>query len=128
MLLVEALSSVSTSNLEIRMHKPVPKEIAIESNAQWEGIHNHYASVEKVGDKYYFWQRCETPFFNENCYVAHIFPDCPIVCTLHESLDGKTFKKKRVDKHTFNGKTRNNIVLGGVLPPFFCTFLHARLN
>ena len=105
-------------NVEIVMHKPTPREIAIESNAQWEGIHNHYASVEKVGDKYYFWQRCETPFFNENCYVAHIFPDCPIVYTLHESLDGKTFKKKWIDKHEFNGKLRNNIVLAERLDNF----------
>lgn len=100
-----------SDSVEIRMHKPVPRELAIIGDAQWDGIHNHYASVEKVGDKYYFWQRCETPFFNENCYVSHIFPNSPIVYSLHESLDGKTFKRKWVDKHLFNGKIHNNIVL-----------------
>lgn len=93
-------------NTEIRMHKPTPREIAIESNAQWEGIHNGYGAIEKVGDKYYFWQRCITSYFNENCYVSKLFPN---VFTIHESLDGKTFKKKWVDKYLFNGKIHNNI-------------------
>ncbi len=97
-------------NTEIRMHKPTPRELAVIGDAQWDGVHNNYASIEKVGDRYYFWQRCETPYFNENGHVAHIFPNCPIVYSIHESLDGKTFKRKWVDKHLFNGKIHNNIV------------------
>ncbi|MBR3961196.1 MAG: hypothetical protein IKK13_03165, partial [Clostridia bacterium] len=93
-------------NTEIRMHKPTPRELAVVSNAQWEGIHNGYASVHKVGDRYYFWQRCSTGVFKPgNCWGSHF----PTVYTVHESLDGKTFKKKWVDKHVFNGKQRNNI-------------------
>ena len=95
-------------NTEIRMHKPTPRELAIVSNAQWEGIHNGYASVQKVGDRYYFWQRCCSAYFNENGYVVHDFPN---VYTIHESLDGKTFKKKWVDKYMFNGKQHNNICI-----------------
>lgn len=93
-------------NAEIRMHKPIPRDLAIISDAQWEGVHNSYAAVHKVGNKYYFWQRCSSGIIRpENCW-GKLFPN---VYTVHESLDGKHFKKKWVDKHILNGKLHNNI-------------------
>ena len=44
-------------NVEIRMHKPTPRDLAVVCDGQWDGIHNSYGTVAKVGDKYYFWQR-----------------------------------------------------------------------
>ena len=93
-------------NMEIRMHKPTPRDLAVISDAQWEGIHNGYGAVHKIGDKYYFWQRCCTAYFNENGYITTPFKN---VYTIHESLDGKHFTKKWVDKYEFNGKIHNNI-------------------
>ena len=95
-----------SEDIEIKMHKPTPHDLAIICDAQWDGVHNGYGSVEKVGNKYYFWQRCSTGLIKpDNCWGS-IFPT---VYTVHESLDGKHFKKKWVDKHIFNGKIHNNI-------------------
>ena len=97
-----------SENVEIRMHKPEQKELAVIGDSQWDGIHNGYGSVEKVGEKYYFYQRTSNSLLCPgNCW-GKVFPN---VYTIHESLDGKTFKKKWVDKHLFNGKRHNNIFL-----------------
>ena len=97
-----------SENTEIRMHAPTPKEIAIYGDSQWDGIHNGYGTIQKVGDRYYFYQRVANSLLCPgNCW-GKVFP---AAYTIHESLDGKTWKKKWVDKHVFNGKKHNNIVL-----------------
>ncbi len=93
-------------NVEIRMHKPTPRDLAIVCDSQWDGIHNSYGTVAKVGDRYYFWQRSANSLLCPgNCW-GKVFPS---TYTVYESLDGKHFKKKWVDKHIFNGKLHNNI-------------------
>ncbi len=93
-------------NTEVRMHKPTPRDIAIVCDGQWDGVHNGYGTVQKAGDKYYFYQRAWSGLLKpENCWGS-VFP---AAYTVHESLDGKTWKKKWVDKHIFNGKLHNNI-------------------
>lgn len=98
-------------NIEIKMHRPTPRDYAVIGNAEWDGIHNGYGSVAKVGDKCYFWHRASTDYYDADSNIRRVFQNQNTVFEVLESYDGKKFKKKFVNKHLFNGKIENNIFL-----------------
>lgn len=87
----------SSANLQIISHKPEKKNIALVCDDIWEGIHNGYSSVMKVGDKYRLYYRASGGLCKTSICVA-------------ESYDGITFEKVDVGLYEAGGTKHTNIV------------------
>lgn len=102
--LIERLSGKA----ELRLHHPVPKEIAILHDAPWEGSGSGYHSIFKDGGKYrmYYkaWQLTVTP--GKVNTGEH-----PLFCCYAESDDGIHWRKPELGLHEFKGSKANNIVI-----------------
>ena len=96
----------SMENCELLVHQPVRENIAIESDAPWEGNGGGYWSVlyddqEKVYRAYdHAWQ---APNGIESAG--------PIFIAYYESADGITWTKPNLGLVEFNGSKENNIML-----------------
>lgn len=91
----------------IMQHAPEKKEIALKCDNDWEGVHNGYASVAKIGDKYRMYYRVGGQ--NGCVYKDETKPSKSMVCVA-ESDDGITFTKPVLNKIDFNGSKANNVV------------------
>ncbi len=87
----------SSDNLQIVSHKPEKKNLALVCDDIWEGVHNGYSSVLKVGDKYRMYYRASGGSCSTSICVA-------------ESTDGITFEKLDVGLYEAGGTKHNNIV------------------
>ncbi len=96
-----------TGKAELRLHHPVPQEIALVYDAPWEGTGSGYHSIFKDGDRYrmYYksWQLTVTP--GKVNTTEH-----PLFCCYAESDDGIHWRKPELGLHEFNGSKANNIV------------------
>jgi len=93
-------------NTELVMHKPEKKEIALTTNKSWEGIHNGYARIMKVGDKYRLYYRASSDVCTIDGTYQKSIP--PAFCVV-ESNDGKTFSYPKLGIYDVGG-TDNNII------------------
>jgi len=93
---------------ELRLHHPIPQEVAIDHDAPWEGSGCVYHSVFKDGDLYRMY------------YAAgdlHVTPDGVNAsthgqfCCCAESDDGIHWRKPKLGLHEFQGSKENNIVM-----------------
>ncbi len=94
-------------NVSVLQHKPEKKNIALKCDDKWEGVHNGYASVAKIGDKFRMYYRVG----GQNGCVRKD-PNAPaksMICVA-ESVDGITFEKIPMNKIKFDGDTNNNAV------------------
>jgi len=94
------------SNIQILMHKPEKKNIALVCDSEWEGECNGYATLIKTPVKYLFYYRA-----TKHKYHADGTP-CPstsVICVA-ESIDGINFTKPALGLYEFNGSKENNIV------------------
>ncbi len=91
----------SRNNVELRLHHPTPREVAITFDAPWEGDTCAYVTVFKDGDRYRMYYRGS----NETPKPAH-----PEVAAMAESKDGITWTRPDLGIHEFNGSKKNNIV------------------
>lgn len=85
------------NNLQIISHKPVQKNIALYCDDIWEGVHNGYSSVLKIGDRYRLYYRASGGLCKSCICVA-------------ESPDGINFEKVDVGIYEAGGTKHNNIV------------------
>ena len=92
--------------VELIMHKPEKKELALVADRAWEGEFNGYASVKKIGDIYYFFYRSCSNAHGIDGKTSRIIQ--PAFC-LAVSSDGKTFKRPKLGVYDVCG-TENNIV------------------
>lgn len=94
----------------LRIHHPVPKEIALVHDAPWEGPGSGYHSVFKDGDIYrmYYkmWQRTAGPGDPNT-------DNNPLLTGYAESKDGISWYKPDLGLFEFNGSKKNNIVFAG---------------
>jgi hypothetical protein len=107
--LIESMSD----SLRLQLHKPVRRNVALVTDAPWEGNACAYSSLFKDGDRYrmYFTAnhyvnregRVEEPHGRHLCYA--------------ESVDGIHFTKPKLGLVEFEGSKQNNIVLGGDTVP-----------
>ncbi len=98
-------------SIEIRQHKPEKKNKILEGSKLWEGNYGAYNSIVKTPEgKYRFYYR------TQGGNIEYL-PDGKVLAGTHgrycvaESSDGKTFKRMPINKHEYNGSTRNNIYL-----------------
>lgn len=88
-------------------HKPVKKELALVCDDEWEGVHNGYASVLKIGDRYRIYYRADN---SRQRIDGQKIPGVHGVICVAESRDGITYKKPNIGKYEYNGTKNNNIV------------------
>ncbi len=110
---------LENSNAIILQHKLEKKNLALVNSEDWEGVHNGYATVIKVGDTYRMYYRiCGQNGF---VYPAKDRPNKNMV-GVAESKDGITFTKPILNKIEYNGSKENNVVFyrdnGGNLDTF----------
>ena len=83
-----------TWNIRLTLHRPLPRETALESDRPWEAEGIHYSSVVHSGGRYQMCYRAG----RRTCYA--------------ESGDGVRWRKPNLGLHSFQG-SRNNNILGG---------------
>ncbi len=94
-------------DVEVRMHHPQKANVALFCDNEWEGHHNGYAGVMRVGDEYRMYYRADSSRHIVDENMSHRSRGVICVAT---SRDGKTFKKPNVGKFEYNGTKNNNIV------------------
>jgi hypothetical protein len=106
-LLVDDFLIANSSGTELRLHKPVPREVAIVCDAPWEGNISAYYSLFQDGSRYRMYYRGQ--HYDEARHrEAH-----PAVTCYAESRDGLVWEKPRLGLFEFQGSRENNIVWAG---------------
>jgi len=114
----------SSHNIERRLHRPVPQEVAIVHDEPWEGNVSYYHTVFQDGDLYRMYYRAahagtRTTYADA---VGH-----QVVCYA-ESTDGIRWTKPQLDLHEFKGSKANNIIWKGIGSHNFVPFRDANPN
>ena len=89
-------------HVDLRLHHPVPREVAIVHDAPWEGNTCFYHTVFKDGDRYRMYHRGSHSA--DSHAVSH-----QVVCYA-ESADGKQWEKPELGIVEFEGSEQNNII------------------
>jgi len=115
--LIESLSGAAV----LRMHRPVPREVAIVHDAPWEGNSCEYNTVFRDGDLYRMYYRglhvdMQNPIDDDHAK--------PFYCYA-ESTDGIQWKKPELGIVKFGGSRDNNIILEGIGTHNFSPFRDA---
>ena len=93
--------------IEIVPHLPVKRNVALRTGDEWEGVHNGYGSVLKVGDTYRLYYRADA----SRCLADGTMGRGKGVICVAESRDGGiTFRKPIVGRYEYGGTKSNNIV------------------
>lgn len=93
--------------VQLVLHKPIPREIAIDHNQPWEGNTSSYHTVFRDGDLFRMYYR-GSHYDEATRQSAH-----PEVICYAESKDGIHWRKPNLGLFTFNGSRQNNIVWMG---------------
>jgi hypothetical protein len=92
---------------ELKLHRPVPREVVLTCDAPWEGNTSAYYTLFQDGDKYRMYYR--GAHFDE----ATKKPAHPEFACYAESPDGLHWQKPKLGLFEFNGSQENNIVWAG---------------
>ncbi len=89
-----------SENVTLDVHKPVRKNIVMDCDRDWEIVGVNYLGLVKVGDTYRMYYRGRDKDFwrtykNRLCVA--------------ESKDGKTFTRRTIGVHEYDGSLDNNI-------------------
>ncbi len=102
-------------NAEQRLHHPVPREIALNHDAPWEGTGCGYHSVFQDGDLYRMYYKAWHLEVKETSLNTGTHP---LFCCYAESDDGINWRKPMLGLHEFQGSKENNITIAsGKLGP-----------
>lgn len=107
---------------ELKMHRPIPQEVAIVCDEPWEGNTSAYYTLFADGDRFRMYYR--GGHFDEKAKRA-THPE--FVCYA-ESRDGLRWEKPRLGLVDFNGSKENNIIWAGVGSHNFTPFKDANPN
>ena len=91
----------------LRLHRPVPQEIALETDAPWEGNASGYYTVFQDDGAYRMYYRGWN-FMHASGSLE--YPHYEVVC-LAESSDGITWSKPDLGLVEYEGSRSNNIIL-----------------
>ncbi|MDZ4288415.1 MAG: hypothetical protein U0984_10680 [Prosthecobacter sp.] len=106
----DALVEKLTGKAELRLHHPVPQEIAIVHDAPWEGSACGYHSIFKDGDRYRMYYRGWQLTSKAGKLITN---EHPTFGCYAESKDGIRWTKPELGLHEFKGSKANNIVFVG---------------
>ena len=99
----------SMNKVELKVHEPVRREIAMTFDKPWEGCGGGYVTVFQDGDKYRMYYHAWQIPGNGSPYPAH-----PLVIGYAESDDGIRWTRPNLGLFEFGGSKDNNIVLNDV--------------
>ncbi len=99
--LIERLDGV-----ELRLHKPVPRNVAIDHDMPWEGNSCAFHTVFRDGNLF-------RAYYRGSHWNPHPFKSKQVICCA-KSRDGIDWTKPELGLFTYKGTTRNNIVWDGV--------------
>ncbi|MBN1419286.1 MAG: hypothetical protein JXP34_10945, partial [Planctomycetes bacterium] len=106
---------------ELRMHRPIPREVAIVADRSWEGNGCGYMTVFRDGDRYRMYYRgAHGVYTTEGYEQAHREVYC-----YAESPDGLAWTKPDLGLFAFEGSKHNNIVWDGAGTHAFVPFKDA---
>jgi len=100
---------------ELRLHRPVMREVVLEHDKPWEGNTSGYHTVFQDGDLYRMYYRGS---HHEGKKEAH-----PPVTCYAESKDGIRWTRPELGLFEFRGSKKNNIVWAGKGTHNFCPFV-----
>jgi hypothetical protein len=106
---------------ELRMHRPVPREVALVADAPWEGNACGYMTVFQDGDRYRMYYRGAHVVYTADGYTE---PHREVYCYA-ESADGIHWTKPELGLFEFEGSKANNIVRDGIGTHAFVPFRDA---
>ena len=86
----------------LALHRPRPREIALEFDEPWEGLYSGYETILKIGDTFRFYYR--------GMPAAKHDLDTEVTC-IAESPDGIRWTKPKLGLFEFQGTKENNVVL-----------------
>lgn len=104
--LIDSLSGEA----ELRLHHPVPRDVALVHDAPWEGTGSGYHTVLQDGDVYRMYYRGLQLDVQEGKLSMGRHP--PFSCYA-ECSDGVHWNRPELGIVEFNGSTQNNIILEG---------------
>lgn len=109
-------------NVQLQVHQPTPKNLALVCDDIWEGNNNGYACVIDLGDVIRFYYRASA------ARISNEFIPC--ICVAESYDRGVTFHKVNVGKYEFAGSKFNNIVFnrGHADLDNFCIFYDKNPN
>ena len=112
--LIESL----TGQAQLRLHQPIPREIALVTGEPWEGNATNYVTVFQDGDKYRMYYRGS----HASYLGGKDRPNTRDLYCYAESPDGIHWSKPELNLFEWNGSKRNNIVWDGVGAHAFAPF------
>jgi hypothetical protein len=95
------------TGVELKLHIPEPKDVALVCDAPWEGNTSGYFTVFRDDDRFRMYYR-GWHYDEGRKALAH-----PDVTCLAESADGIRWTKPELGLFEFNGSKKNNIVWAG---------------
>jgi len=107
----------SQVNGQFKYHRPVPKDVAITTDAPWEGNVSAYFTFLQDGDEYRAYYR-GSHYDTERKVVTHREVTCVAI-----SNDGIHWSKPKLNLWEFDGSKENNIVWDGIGTHCFAPFL-----
>ena len=101
-LFVDEFLIANKKSIALRLHAPIPREVAIVHDEPWEGNVCFYHTVFQDGDRYRMYHRgCHSPDGEKSQHE--------VVCYA-ESADGKNWHKPDLGIVEFAGSKQNNII------------------
>jgi len=94
-------------DVELRLHHPTPREIAIVHDAPWEGSGSGYHSVFRDGERYRMYYKA----WHLTIEGGQLIQPHPLFACYAESPDGVHWKKPELGLVEFEGSAKNNIIL-----------------
>lgn len=107
LLVDDCLIESMTGGAELRLHHPVPQEVAIVHDEAWEGSGGNYHSMFQDGDLYrMYYHGWQLTVADGELLLPHELVTC-----YAESDDGILWRKPKLGLIEFDGSRENNIVL-----------------
>jgi len=116
------LVDTTSGDAEIKMHRPVAKEVILTTDKPWEGNTSAYYTIFQDGDLYRMYYR-GSHYDTKKKKATH-----PEVTCYAESKDGIHWTKPELGLFEFGGSKKNNIVWNGIGTHCFAPFKDANPN
>ena len=105
-----------TGDAKQHLHRPIPKEVVISTDAPWEGNTCAYYTIFRDGNRFRMYYR-GSHYDTKTKKATH-----PEVTCYAESKDGIHWTKPKLGLFEFNGSKANNIVWDGIGTHCFVAF------
>ncbi len=103
---------------ELRLHRPVPREVSLVRDEPWEGNASGYTTVFQDGSRYRMYYRGKQTTYTQGTITV---PHREVICYA-ESQNGIQWLKPRLDLIKFDGSRANNIIWDDVGSHNFAPF------